>query len=760
MKKIALFVLLIVHTVNIFSEDWKAKWISPMVNQNKENTWLGFRKDIQVDKVPTVANAKIAVDSKYWLWINGELIIREGGVKRGPTPSDTYYDIVDIAPFLKNGKNQIGVLVWYFGKDGFSHNSSGKGALLFDCQTEYFNILSDASWRGSIMHSYQTCDAPLPNFRLSESSILYDAQKEVVDWYKDPHVTLGECLEIAQAGDSPWNKLYPRPIPFWKDYGLNDYLTEVRNGNNELDTIVCKLPYNAQVNPYLKIDAKAGQKISVFTDNYIQFAQGEATIRSEYITKEGVQEYEVPTWMNGHKVFYIIPKGVNIIDLKYRETGYDTHFSGKFSSSNSLLAKYWDKAVRTLYVNMRDTYMDCPDRERAQWTGDAVNESLQAFYALSTSTHALTKKWLYEIINWQKPNGQLFAPVPAGNWRKELSCQVLSTIGYYGLWNYYMNTGDKQTLSDLYDGVKRYLSIWEIEENGLVKFRSGEWQWGDWGANIDIVLIHNILYYHAVKGMYDSALALNKISDAEQYKNWMVKFRKSFNDTYWNGSAYRHTDFTGATDDRVQSLAVVIGIPYEDQYPEILNTLMKEFHASPYMEWYVIQALFDMGYPQQALERFTTRYRDDIEHESSTLHEIWGFQGSINHSWSGGVLTVLAQSLCGVRPIEPGYKTFQIIPQPGDVDKSSLSFETIMGPIKTSYEQTSGQFLINAEVPGQTEAIIGIGQEYKQIKLNGKVIWKNGKFKKQDRFIPVDDDDKKHIKFKVKSGAWKVVATK
>lgn len=760
MNRIFSILFCFIFTINIAADNWKAKWISPMVNQNKENTWLGFRKEVQIDKVSAVANAKIAVDSKYWLWINGELIVREGGVKRGPTPSDTYYDTVDIAPFLKEGKNQIGVLVWYFGKDGFSHNSSGKGALLFDCQTADFNILSDASWQGGIIQAYQTCEAPFPNFRLPESSVLYDARREVSDWYSNPQIILGECLALAEAGAAPWNKLYPRPIPQWKDYGLKDYITEAKTEDDKVNTIICKLPYNAHVNPYLKVDAKAGQKILICTDNYLQFAKGEPSIRAEYITKDGVQEHEVPAWMNGHKVFYIIPEGVNVLDLKYRETGYNTDFSGKFTSSDDLLVKYWDKAVRTLYVNMRDTYMDCPERERAQWTGDAVNEALQAYYSLSTSSHALTKKWLHEIVGWQKANGQLFAPVPAGNWTKELSCQVLSTIGYYGLWSYYMHTGDKQTLADLYDGVKRYLSIWQTEDNGLVKFRAGEWQWGDWGSNIDIVLIHNVLYYHAVKGMYNSAIVLNKTSDAEQYKNWMEKFRKSFNETYWNGSAYRHTDYTGATDDRVQALAAVIGISDKNQYPEILNTLKKEFHASPYMEWYVIKALFDMGYSDFALERFRSRFGNDVNNEEcTTLPEIWGMQGSVNHAWTGGVLTVLAQSLCGVKPIEPGFKTFQIIPQPGDVNKASLSFPSVGGTIETSYEKTSNSFVLNAEVPNGTESILGIENGYSQIKLNGKVIWKNGKYKESGSFVPVTEVDG-FVKFKVKSGDWKVVATK
>ena len=68
------------------------------------HTWMTFRKDIILPKRPEKAVAQIAVDSKYWLWINGQLAVFEGGVKRGPTPKDTYYDEVDLAPFLQKGK--------------------------------------------------------------------------------------------------------------------------------------------------------------------------------------------------------------------------------------------------------------------------------------------------------------------------------------------------------------------------------------------------------------------------------------------------------------------------------------------------------------------------------------------------------------------------------------------------------------------------------------------------------------------------------
>lgn len=82
MKKILYFSTL-VFAISALAD---AKWLAPDVeNPNKVNTWVAFRKDFQVDKIPTTAMAKIAVDSKYWLWINGKMAVFEGGLKEGQT---------------------------------------------------------------------------------------------------------------------------------------------------------------------------------------------------------------------------------------------------------------------------------------------------------------------------------------------------------------------------------------------------------------------------------------------------------------------------------------------------------------------------------------------------------------------------------------------------------------------------------------------------------------------------------------------------
>ena len=80
---------------------------------------------------------------------------------------------------------------------------------------------------------------------------------------------------------------------------------------------------------------------------------------------------------------------------------------------------------------MRDTYMDCPDRERALWWGDAVNELGESFYAFDRRADLLTRKCIIDLVAWQKADGVLFSPLPAGNWDRDLPLQMLvSNLDY------------------------------------------------------------------------------------------------------------------------------------------------------------------------------------------------------------------------------------------------------------------------------------------------------------------------------------------
>ena len=687
------------------SDGWKGQWISKEYYQSEPNTWIAYRKTVTVTNVPKSLVARIAADTKYWLWINEKLVVFEGGLKRGLNQYSTYYDEVDIAPYLTTGDNVIAVLVWHFGKNGFSHIDSGTGGLLFDAQSPELNICSDATWISDVYRAYKNTCGPQPNYRLPESNVCFDAREEITNWnMKNFQGKLYPSLYIAEANDGPFGKLVKRPIPLWKDYGLKDYISTRRSG----DTLKCRLPYNCQATPWLKVKAPAGKSILMLTDNNeIGGGPYRFSVRAEYITKEGEQEYESLGWMNGNEIWYIVPAGVDVEAVKFRETGYNADFVEPFKSNDPFYNELWKRAQRTLYLTMRDSYMDCPDRERAQWWGDEVNELGETFYALTPSAQSLATKGIYELMGWQRENGIINAPVPAGNYSKELPLQMLASVGWYGFYTQYFYSGDSSFVPKIYDGMRKYLhEVWKTDDEGLVIERNGDWNWNDWGKNSDRGVLTNCWYYLALKAEQKFAEQLGRTADAQQDGAMMKKIEQNFDKRFWTGNGFRSPNYKDETDDRSQAMAVVSGLATKDKYPILIKLLQTNYFASPYMEKYVFEALFAMGDASSALQRMKNRFTQMVSDNSyTTLWENWKrSEGTMNHGWTGGPLTLLSQKLCGIEPTSPGFATFRVAPSLGTLKQASASVALTKGIIKVNVEKKGNKLKVSLTVPEGTSA--------------------------------------------------------
>ena len=740
--------------------EWSAGWIAPPELEVQPNTWICYRRMVNLPTKPEQAITRIAVDSKYWLWVNGELAVYEGQLKRGPTPDDTYFDTVDLAPWLRQGENTIAVLVWYFGKHGFSHKNSGQPGLIFQMKADGTELLSDDSWRARKHPAFGDTDAPHPNYRLPESNIRYDARQALSGW-TDPEYddsSWPAAQELGSPPAEPWNHLWERPIPLWKTSELREYenADEFPLTSNGVG-IVAELPYNAMVSPYLKIQAPAGLTIDIRTENYL--VGSTPSLRHEYVTTDGVQEFEFPAWINGHEVHYAIPEGIRILALKYRKTGYNTDFVGEFLCEDPFFNKLWRRAQRTLYITMRETYMDCPDRERAQWWGDAVNELGEAFYALDTRSHDLAKKGILELVHWQRDDHTIYSPVPSGNYDRELPLQMLNSVGEYGFWTYYFHSGDAATIREAYPHVRDYLSVWELGDDGLVTEREGGWQWIDWGEHKDQSILYNAWYYLALQGAVKMARLVGSPEYIPAYQQQMETIRENFNSAFWTGGAYRSPDYQGETDDRANAMAVVSGLADPAYYDAIRKVLNEEYHASPYMEKYVLEALFLMGYPEDALQRIKRRYQPMMKMGITTLPEGWsiGF-GSYNHGWSGGPLTMLSQYVAGVAPESPGYDRYHVLPQMGPLRIVNVVVPSVKGHIELRLRRDRDTFDVHLNSPDATEAVVGIPKkalpEVRSVSANGIEIWRNGQPMDTVDGITFQGENPDYLLFETEPGQW------
>ena len=711
---------------SIREDEWNGTWIGPAFDSGAEspNTWYCFRKTFDLNEAMGATCARIAVDSKYWLWLNDSLLVFEGGLKRGPRPGETYYDVVPI-PALPEGESTIGILLWYWGKDGFSHQSSGRAGLCFEMPISDGIVRSDSTWRIIRHPAFGETADPRPNFRLSESNIHFDARNDVPGWFRKSidDSSWFHAVEYGTPPCSPWNALVRRPVPLWRFTGIVSYDTvtaAIRPGDRIRYT--CRLPGNMSITPYVKIHSTPGMMIGIQTDNY--GGGGAANIRAEYISTGGLQEFESPAYFNGHDVLYDIPACVNAVQFGYRESRFDTDFAGSFQCDDTALNALWEKARVTLNVNMRDGIQD-PDRERAQWWGDAVNCIGQILYSCDTRGHSLIRKAIMNLVDWRTPDGILFSPVPAGSWDKELPAQMLAAIGMFGFYTYYLYTEDLETIGYAYPHVKRYLTHFELNPTGLVHERNGDWNWIDWGDHIDRSVIYNAWYAIALRGAAMMAEALGYTEDAGDYFDTLEVLTRSLNTELWSDSGYCSPGYAGPIDDRANALALLAGFPDSTRWPVINTVLMNRFHASPYFEKYVLEALFRTGRTVDALHRMKTRYARMIESPVTSLWEHWWLKGgSYNHGWSGGVLTLLSQYVGGVAPIQPGFAQYGIFPQLGNLATVDCIVPTVRGIIKLKVRKNDDSFRLYLESPQKSYAHVGIPIHCcTEIEVNGDSLW-------------------------------------
>ncbi len=705
---------------------WRAKWIWDAENLTEKNVWMCLNKKVTLDKLPKKLVADISADSKYWLYINGEAVVFEGGVKRGPNENGSYYDSIDIAPYLRKGENSICALVWYWDDEtSYSYNSSGQGGFLFEAVNEGVTIISDKSWRVKRSSAYVDSALYPPNYRLPEYSIYFDAREDN-GWLNEGYdfSAWANATEYDVGGKGAYGKLYPRGIPFLKDYGLKDYENSKDYENYTVskafgEKITVDIPYNAQLTPYLKIIAPAGKKIRITTENTLIGA-----VSTTYITKEGEQEFESLGWFNGEHITYKIPKDVTIVSLKYRETGYDSSFCGDFKCDDEFMNSLWQKSLRTLYVTMRDNFMDCPDRERAQWWGDVTSEMIMTMYSMDSNSYLLYQKGVEAMLSHVDDTKVLQTVVPISGDYFELPVQQLA--GIVGFLTYYEYTGDKAFVEKVYGASLDYLKLWEIGENNLVVHRSGSWDWPDWGNKADMTAIENAWVYYALSATEEMARVLGKKEDISFITERKETISKGYK-ALWTEEGFRSDDVK-EPDDRANALAVLSGLADKEQYATIKNVLTTTQNSSPYMEYYVLEALCKMGEYEVARDRIKDRYEGMMNEDYSTLWEFWDeWRGTKNHAWSGGPLVIMSKHFAGITPTAAGYEKVKIDPQYTLSDNMSCTVPSVKGLITLDYKNNNGQYAINLTIPQGMNAVLYV-PDNAVVKINSVAYYQNGKY--------------------------------
>jgi alpha-L-rhamnosidase len=111
---------------------------------------------------------------------------------------------------------------------------------------------------------------------------------------------------------------------------------------------------------------------------------------------------------------------------------------------------------------------------------------------------------------------------------------------------------------------------------------------------------------------------------------------------------------------------MLAGVAGPDERQAVIELLTSTRRASPYMERFVLEALFELGETDRALHRMRKHYAHTAASTYSTLYEVWEYHNpavtssTYNHAWSGCPAHLLPQYLANLRPLESGWRRFSV----------------------------------------------------------------------------------------------------
>ncbi len=436
-----------------------------------------------------------------------------------------------------------------------------------------------------------------------------------------------------------------------------------------------------------------------------------------------------------------------------------------FECSDARLNKLHENIWWSQLANTVSIPTDCPQREKAGWTGDAMIYS--ETMCLISDAEEFLRRWLSYCRAEQRPDGGIPMVVPYLRQYEKFAAKVGShTSAGWGdaiviiPWNLYFHSGKTEILEENYAAMKAWAAYAESRaQNGIPanysQMDSGRkarqpylWNtdfcFGDWllpsvmkrpgavptdSAAATAELMASAYYANTIRLMEKTAEVLGKKEDAAHYHGLHEKIRTAFMEEYVRPDGTLTREFQGAyvvalkfdlVPPELRAKAAMRLCELIAQNGDCLDTGFLSVHL-------LLDVLADTGHADTAYKLlFQTKcpgWLYMVEHGATTIWETWdcvkedGSVGtySYNHYAYGCVGKWLYTRLAGITAKAPGYKEVQICPGiDSGLTHVKAAVETPRGALEVAWEIESGQLHVETVIPkGVTARLILPGREIK-----------------------------------------------
>ncbi len=724
-------------------QPWQAQWLHHPVPALPPLPQ--FRRRFQVDTGLRWARLVISARGLVEPWLDGQRLTEDRFI---PGWTDyrqrLHYRLFDLTDRLTPGAHCLGAIVaggWWKGQigpwpAGFYAGDNDPLQVLGELHLGYDDgrhevIASDASWQAghgavleaSLLHGEHVdgrrCDPAWCTVDASDAGWLPAAQRErdSVRLLAHPGVPVRVLAELPMrsctpAGDGSW--IY--------DCGQN-LAGIVRLTLDQPAGTIIRLRHGEMVEPdgSLYVDNLRSAKA---TDCYI--CRGEpGEVFEPRFTFHGFRYVEITG----------LREPLPLCALRVLALGSDTPEAGRFTCSEPMIERLQSNIRWTMRANFLEVPTDCPQRdERLGWTGDA-----QVFAATAIGNadcEAFFRKWLADIDDARGDDGGIpdFIPARVRGSGADAAWGDVATVLPHVLALHY---GDPDLLAAAWPLMRGWCDYCAqyVEADGT---RRRNFCYGDWLApdndapptgkalmdrsgKTPKALIQTAYYIHSCRLAARAGEAAGDQTAAAALRQRAAAARAAFHRTFVHADGRIGEDTqTGYV------LALAFDLLDPAQRPVAAAHLAADIHrrgdhlATGFVGITdLLPMLADHGHLDLAYALLHTQdypgWGYSIAQGATTIWERWNGwvagqrpddpMNSYSHYAYGSVGSFFYRWICGLAPLEPGYRLARIAPHPdGGWRHAGYRYDSIAGPWEVAWQAAEGGWAYRITIPPNCRA--------------------------------------------------------